>query len=200
MGLTKHGVYLYKLTSMGWLNRYLVAESDGLTVIDTGIPRSAGSIISSAKEIGLPIRRIALTHAHTDHAGSLTALCEQLDWEPEVFVGEREARLLAGDKSLDPGEPKSRLGGSWSKFPVEKANLLVEGDTVGSLEVLAVPGHTPGQLAFIDSRDRSAIAGDAFQTLGGIAVAGVIRPLFPFMAFGTWDKQAMDTAIATARG
>jgi glyoxylase-like metal-dependent hydrolase (beta-lactamase superfamily II) len=51
-------------------------------------------------------------------------------------------------------------------------------------------------VAFLDTRDRSLIAGDAFQTRGGIAVSGVVRPLFPFPAMGTWHKP---TALASAR-
>ena len=101
MGLTKHGVYLYKLTSMGWLNRYLVAESDGLTVIDTGIPRSAGSIISSAKEIGLPIRRIALTHAHTDHrlVRTLNELSHDINdkCEDRISIGHGRGSTCGGE-------------------------------------------------------------------------------------------------------
>jgi hypothetical protein len=50
-------------------------------------------------------------------------------------------------------------------------------------------------VAFIDVRDRTLIAGDAFQTRGGIAVSGVLRPLFPFPAMATWNKQA---ALASA--
>jgi glyoxylase-like metal-dependent hydrolase (beta-lactamase superfamily II) len=67
---------------------------------------------------------------------------------------------------------------------------------VGSLEVVAAPGHTPGHVAFLDVRDRTLIAGDAFQTRGGMAVSGVVRPLFPFPAFGTWHQS---TALATAQ-
>ena len=59
----------------------------------------------------------------------------------------------------------------------------------------AAPGHTPGQIAFFDLRDRTLIAGDAFQTRGGMAVSGVIRPLFPFPALATWHRP---TALATA--
>ena len=58
------------------------------------------------------------------------------------------------------------------------------------------PGHTPGHIAFLDVRDRTLIAGDAYQTRGGIAVSGVVRPLFPFPALATWDKPA---ALASAQ-
>ena len=63
-----------------------------------------------------------------------------------------------------------------------------EGDRIGSLEVIATPGHNPGQLAFLDVRDRALIAGDAFQTLGGVAVAGVVKPLFPLPGLFAWHK------------
>jgi glyoxylase-like metal-dependent hydrolase (beta-lactamase superfamily II) len=70
---------------------------------------------------------------------------------------------------------------------------------VGSLRVVASPGHTPGHIAFFDVRDRSLIAGDAFQTRGGMAVSGVLRPLFPFPAFATWHKPtALASAVALA--
>jgi len=61
--------------------------------------------------------------------------------------------------------------------------------------VVASPGHTPGHIAFLDVRDRSLIAGDAFQTRGGIAVSGDLRLLFPFPAMATWNRQ---TALASA--
>ena len=53
---------------------------------------------------------------------------------------------------------------------------------------MATPGHTPGHIALYDQRDGSLIAGDALQTLGGVAVAGVIRWLFPLPGFATWHK------------
>jgi hypothetical protein len=40
------------------------------------------------------------------------------------------------------------------------------------------------------------IAGDAFQMLGGIAVAGVLRWLFPLPAIATWHKP---TALHSAQ-
>jgi glyoxylase-like metal-dependent hydrolase (beta-lactamase superfamily II) len=65
---------------------------------------------------------------------------------------------------------------------------LHDGDRIGSLEVIATPGHTPGHVAFLDTRDRSVIVGDAFQTLGGVAVSGTFKLLFPLPALATWHK------------
>jgi glyoxylase-like metal-dependent hydrolase (beta-lactamase superfamily II) len=68
------------------------------------------------------------------------------------------------------------------------SRTLQEGDRVGSLEVIASPGHTPGHASFLDVRDRGLIAGDAFQTQGGVAVSGTWVPLFPLPAMATWHK------------
>jgi glyoxylase-like metal-dependent hydrolase (beta-lactamase superfamily II) len=192
---TSHGDNLHKLTRMGMVNVYLVREDDGFTLVDTGLPGSADDIVKLAGQAGGEIRRIALTHAHQDHVGSLAALHGKLG-DAEVVISERDARFLRGDKSLDPGEPQTKPKGGYPKVDVKPTRLLNPGDRVGSLEVVASPGHTPGHVAFLDTRDRTLIAGDAYQTLGGIAVSGKLRPLFPFPALGTWHKP---TALESAR-
>ncbi len=40
---------------------------------------------------------------------------------------------------------------------------------MGSLEVVPAPGHTPGQVALLDTRDRTLLCADAYSTLGGVA-------------------------------
>src|SRR4029077_19009247 len=85
--------------------------------------------------------------------------------------------------------------GYFVKVDWKPDRVFEPGDRIGSLEVVASPGHTPGHVAFLDVRERSLIAGDAFQTRGGMAVSGVLRPLFPFPALATWNKSA---ALASA--
>ena len=67
-----------RISRIGMVNAYLVEADDGLTLIDTMIPRSTNKVLLTAKGLGKPIVRIALTHAHADHVGSLDALREQL--------------------------------------------------------------------------------------------------------------------------
>jgi glyoxylase-like metal-dependent hydrolase (beta-lactamase superfamily II) len=195
VGASRHGQHLIKVTRLGAFNCYLVEDEDGITVIDTGLPGTAKAVLAAAADGRGEIRRIALTHAHGDHVGSLADLHRKLP-DAEVMISARDARFLRGDKSLDPGEPQAKLKGSYPKVDVEPTRLLEPGDRVGSLEVVASPGHTPGHVAYLDTRDRTLIAGDAYQTLGGIAVAGKIRPLFPLPAMGTWHKP---TALESAR-
>ena len=67
--------------------------------------------------------------------------------------------------------------------------LLGPGDRVGSLEVVEAPGHTPGHVAYLDTRDRTVLAGDIFTTLGGTAVSSHFTLPFPLAAMSTWDKE-----------
>src|SRR5438067_8005779 len=195
MKVTASSNHLFQLTHLGAINCYLVREDDGFTLIDTGWPGSqAQPIIQEAHKLGLPLVRILLTHAHVDHVGSLDALHAALPDVP-VAISERDARFLSGDKSLDPSEPQVPLRGGYPVCTTRPTLLLHEGDRIGSLEVLATPGHTPGHIAFLDTRDRAVIAGDAFQTLGGVAVSGTFKLLFPLPALATWHKSlALESA------
>jgi glyoxylase-like metal-dependent hydrolase (beta-lactamase superfamily II) len=176
------------------MNCYLVREGDGLTLIDSTMSSPVDSIDPLVKELGVPLRRVALTHAHGDHVGGVAAVRGRYPGI-EVLLGERDTPLLAGDHSLRPGEPEAPVKGYFVKVDWKPDRALKAADRVGSLEVVFAPGHTPGQVAFLDTRDRSLIAGDAFQTRAGMAVSGVLRPLFPFPAMATWHKP---TALATA--
>ena len=113
-----------------------------------------------------------------------------------VYLSKRDARLLEGDKTLDENEPNTPIrGGVPKKIKTRPDILLKEGDLIGSLLALATPGHTPGSLSFIDTRNQSLIAGDAFQTKGGVAVSGQLKLGFPFPAMATWSKQkALESA------
>ncbi|THF78805.1 MBL fold metallo-hydrolase [Cohnella fermenti] len=173
------------------VNAYFVEEDDGLTLIDTALPFSAKGIREAAERLGKPIRRIVLTHAHGDHIGALDALKAALP-EAEFAISARDARLLAGDASLEPGEHAGPIKGSVPKLGAIRSKpdiLLRDGDRVGSLEAIATPGHTPGSMSFLDTRTGALLAGDALQLRGGIAVSGKVRPLFPFPAMATWSKE-----------
>lgn len=184
-----------QISRLGFVNCYLVAEDEGLTLIDTMLPGSAKPILAAAESAGAPIVRILLTHAHGDHVGSLDKLRAELP-KTDVIISEREARLLDGDKSLDPGEPKDKLRGFYLRTETRPNRLISAGDPVGSLQAMAAPGHTPGQLAFLDPRDGTLYCGDAFSTLGGVATSAKANPRFPLPALGTWHKP---TALESAR-
>jgi len=198
---TRYGERLIQLTrypAVFPMNCYLVIEEDGLTLVDSTTSSPADDVASLAEQLGKKLRRIALTHAHGDHVGGVAGVRSRFPGV-EVSISERDAPILAGDKSLRATEPQSEVKGYFVKVDWKPDRLLKPGDRVGSLEVVAAPGHTPGHVALIDVRNRSLIAGDAFQTRGGIAVSGDLRLLFPFPAMATWNKQSALSSAITLR-
>lgn len=198
MRLINNG-FLYQVTFMANVfpvNCYLVEEEDGLTLIDAALGFCTKGILKAADTIGKPITKIILTHAHEDHVGALDSIKETIPDVP-VYISQRDHRLMNGDRSLDQHEDQTPIKGGVPKNLKTRATVLLkEGDQIGSLTAIETPGHTPGSMSFLDSKTKALIAGDGFQTRGGIAVAGDMKPWFPFPAFGTWSKQ---TALESAK-
>ncbi len=196
MKLTQHGENLWQITRLTAFNSFLVREDDGLTVVDANMSGTGKDILRAAETIGLPITRITLTHAHADHVGSLDEVAAQVP-EAEVAFTARTAEFLRGNVTLLPDEPQVKIRGSFVERTTQATRLIGPDDKVGSLQVISAPGHTPDHIAFYDERDDTLIPGDAFQTKGGVAVAGVTRWLFPFPGMAAWHlPTALETAIA----
>jgi glyoxylase-like metal-dependent hydrolase (beta-lactamase superfamily II) len=130
---------LIQITRLRFVNAFLVREDDGFTLVDTTMGRGAAdALVAAAEQAGGAIRRIALTHGHGDHVGGLDALKRRLGGSVEVLMPELDARILAGEKVVD-----GKLPGSWPKIETAPDVRLGAGDRVGSLEVVAAPGHSP---------------------------------------------------------
>ena len=183
MTLTPVGDNIIQINRWRFVNAFLVREDDGFTLVDTTVGGGAEELISAARNAGAEIRRIALTHGHGDHVGSLDALKEQLGDSVEVLMPQLDARIHAGEKVVDGKTP-----GSWPKLKTTPDVRLAGGERIGSLEVVPTPGHTPGHVSFLDTRDRTIIVGDTFTSIGGLAVSNHFYLRFPLAAMATWDK------------
>jgi len=191
MKVTQLTENLVTLTRLRFVNAHLVREEDGFTLVDTTVGGAADALIAAAEQSGGAIRRIALTHGHGDHVGSLDALVERLPGI-EVSMGELDARIHAGEHPT-----RGKVAGSWPRITTVPTVRLSGGERIGSLEAIPSPGHSPGHIAFRDTRDGTLIAGDVFTSYGALSVSSHHRTRFPFAAMATWDR-ARDLESARA--
>jgi len=198
--ITQLSAFGWQLTRFGLVNCYLIRESDGFTLIDTGVSGSADSILDAAQRCGgEPISRILLTHPHLDHIGSFDRLSHLLG-DATSGISQRDSRLLpkppAQDRSLDPGEPQCKVKGSFSGASTSPTHFVTDGELYGSLRCFATPGHTPGHFSFLDERDGTLYAGDALVTVGGKPhISGWAPWFFPPPNFATWHRPTARESI-----
>lgn len=196
MRITSHSENLWQIRPTWFpVNAYLVREPDGFTLIDCLIqPQHGNELVAIATTLGQPIRRVALTHGHMDHVGGFDRL-RQLLPDATFIVGARESRFLAGDTRLDPNEQQYPLRGSYNPVKTTPTRLVSAGDMVGSLRVIASPGHTPGHISYVDTRDTGIITGDALHTVGRITITNEWSWRFPFPASATWSKPLASESV-----
>jgi glyoxylase-like metal-dependent hydrolase (beta-lactamase superfamily II) len=166
------------LSQGGYSRAYLFEDEDGLTLVDTLWDDDAHLILQYLWSIGrtpADIAHIAMTHAHRSHLGGLATLRALSGATVQCHAAEApiiEGRRPAAKVSLWPPLPvelvpfrvASQLG-LQPHVPCEVDRKdLVEGSTVGSLKVLHLPGHTPGNLAFSWDDDRVLAVADTILT------------------------------------
>lgn len=182
---------LIQITALRTINAFLVRENDGFTLVDALTIGWGDDLYRIARDADGAIRRIVLTHGHGDHVGSLDGFMNEADPATTVFMGEEDARIHAGERPRPRGLP-----GMWPQLKAAPDERLIGGERIGSLEVVASPGHTPGHIALRDTRDDSLIAGDAFTSLGGVAVPNHLLQPFPIVTVSTLDRAG---ALESAR-
>ena len=105
---------------------------------------SADKVVAFVREQRLQVRWILETHAHADHLTAAQHLRRELGGQ--IAIGGNITQVQGIFKKVFNLEPGFRLDGS------QFDRLLTDGETLatGSLEVqaLAVPGHTPGCMAY----------------------------------------------------
>ena len=161
---------------------YLIEDADGLTLIDAGLASAPAKILKQLQARGYQasdIKRIAITHAHSDHVGGLPALKELTDaqviasaLEQPVIEGEilisrpPKAELSALGRLMRP--PETRLGKVSVDRVVGDGEALPE--IMGGLEVVATPGHAPGHIAFWQPEKRLLFCGDVIFRIFGLGL------------------------------
>jgi glyoxylase-like metal-dependent hydrolase (beta-lactamase superfamily II) len=111
----------------------------------------------------------ALTHAHADHQGASHEVCQRLGLP--LWCGERDAEAVEDGRIRDrmPKHPINDLiARVFPGPPHPVARRLKEGDHVAGFQVLDVPGHSAGHIAFWRESDRALICGDVLTNIDTI--------------------------------
>lgn len=172
--------------SGGYVRAFLIDDGNGLTLIDTLLDKNGTLVLDELRAMGKQPKdlvRIIQTHAHQSHLGGLAALKKATgarvyshDWEAEIIAGRRKVQVPP-TTTLWPQKPLqiyylqvAFVLGLGKPAPCEVDEHLKDGDHVGPLTVMHVPGHTPGSLAFYWPEKKALFAGDIVVTWPEIAL------------------------------
>ncbi|GGQ74045.1 MBL fold metallo-hydrolase [Streptomyces althioticus] len=159
-------------------------------IVDTGIASSPAEGMAPALEaIGRRIedvRWILLTHGHIDHVGGAHALWELTGRRAQVVIHEADAPMLRSRRAhvdeyltgrgryLDDPEGEAKVTAAADAVisgEMEPTQLVRGGETLSlggdvTVSVHAIPGHTPGSVAYVLDGQRAVFTGDAVQVHG----------------------------------
>ena len=143
----------------GVANAGVVVDDDGITVIDTLMVRSQWEPFAAAvAELGPPVRRTILTHAHIDHVGGTKAFPNAAIYGSPVTRATRStsAMPIDGYKKFMPAFDEEF--DDLAELGTRPVTHLVDGaaQLTPRIEVLPASGHTAGDLHRARRRRRRA--------------------------------------------
>ena len=156
----RDGVWWYECKGV---NAYLLADDDGLTVVDTGTPFDAARVEGAVDAAGYDLEavsRVLLTHYDLDHVGSAA----ELTVDGPVYVGRDDADLVTGERRprLSGAKPllQFALGPFVPDVDPARVRRVDDGDAIGGFTAYHTPGHTPGHTACVHEERGVAFLGD----------------------------------------
>jgi hydroxyacylglutathione hydrolase len=125
------------------------------------------TIVAAIDKHGLELQAIAITHAHLDHIGGVTAL-KKLKPTADIMLHKEDEFIYNAlpEQAAWIGIPRNQ----WAQFgfdfetPPRVDGHWEDGQTyrVGELEfqVIHCPGHTPGHIVLFEASERKVFVGD----------------------------------------
>jgi glyoxylase-like metal-dependent hydrolase (beta-lactamase superfamily II) len=172
------------------VNAYLLL-GDRVALVDTLNGAGYGKIQKALRGKGLEVQDvefILMTHHHFDHTKN-AAKIKKLSGAT-LIAGAADAPVVEGTEPNPPPSRINRVGRFMGRLPklflesyqsyerVKVDRKVTGGEVIEELglEVVAVPGHTPGGICFLDSEGRRAFIGDIVSNYRG-------KPGMPSLSF-----------------
>lgn len=159
----------------GSVNIFVFLETDGLTLVDAGMPNSHKKLFPAIQALGhqpSDIKRILVTHSDLDHVGGLSAI--QAATGATVLTSQEAADYFENGRYPQhlPAPAQWFVGTFLKSKPVPEACLqfFKDGDELpllGGLQVMYTPGHTPDHYSFYCPSQGLLFAGDALRSDNG---------------------------------
>ena len=147
------------------ISRVYLVEGDDLTLIDAGMPWSAGRVFSYIHSIGrqpAELRRILMTHNHPDHTGGAHGILKRSD--AQVIAHHEDSHNHRSGQSVAYIGVFSALDVPFPFLRRTRLDYIVEDSDLipaaGGIRVLHTPGHTPGSVCYSLEQEGVLFSGD----------------------------------------
>jgi len=172
---------------MGNLNLVLAWDDKSLVLIDAGVPGQTDDIVKAIEGEGFRaegLTHIILTHQDWDHTGCVSDLRKlapnvkvvaHVDESPYIDGRVLPIKLTARLEQYDTMPEDAKAGIDRWKDMYENSPILVneqmtDGQVLsicGGIEIVHVPGHTPGHIAIYLQESRIIVCGDVANIKDG---------------------------------
>jgi glyoxylase-like metal-dependent hydrolase (beta-lactamase superfamily II) len=163
---------LQMIEGIGEAYVFVLDVADGFILIDSGIFKKTHLLIAELEKANYAIKdlhTIILTHCHCDHIGGVTEL-----------VKGSGAKVAAHEADIPFITQEEVISGAYHGMMVQEQKVmkqfgcniqrvdtvLQDGDVIdalGGLQVISVPGHTPGSIALYQPEKRIMFFGDVIR-------------------------------------